>query len=97
MAKFELPIIDFAKDEVKKTYERNFLPTEIYIESREISERAEDMREIELLEELCKLFERLFPELTEDEFWNNTDPAYILALYRDILTKSTKIVSPKNA
>lgn len=96
MAKFELPIVDFEHDTIKKTYGRNFMSTELYIRSREISEKAEDLSELELLTELCGMFQRMFPELTDDEYWNHTDPAYILQLYRDILTKSTKIVSSKN-
>lgn len=95
--KFELPIIDFEKDEIIKKYERNYLPTDMYIRTRELSEVAADLSDKEMLAALCDLYIHVFPGLTEEEFWQHTDPAFVLQVYRDLLTKSTKIVSSKNA
>lgn len=96
MAKFELPIYDMATEEVVKTYKRNFMPVNLYIRFQELAEKigADKMKsDKDMFLALEELFRETFPELTSDEYRNQTDTAQVLIMFRDILDKSTQFES----
>lgn len=102
MAKFELSIYDAATDKVVKTHKRNFMPVGLYIKYQQLAEKlsADKIKsDAEMFLALKDLFRETFPELTEDEYQNQTDIAEVLIMFRDILDKSTQISSgnSKNA
>lgn len=96
MAKFELPLYDAATGEVTKTLKRNFMPVNLYIRFQALAEKigAEKMKsDREMFVALEGLFRETFPDLTAEEYQNNTDIADVLIMFRDILEKSTQISS----
>lgn len=102
MAKFELSIHDATTEEVVKTHKRNFMPVSLYIKYQQLAEKlsADKIKsDADMFFALKELFCETFPELTEDEYLNQTDIAEVLIMFRDILDKSTKISSgdSKNA
>ena len=96
MAKYELPIHDPKTGEVTKTYQRNFMPVDLYIRFQKIGEKLADNK-VKNDEEVFKAFEELyvelFPELTKEEYRANTDVAEVLQVWNAVINKSTEIES----
>ena len=94
MAKFELPIYDATSGEVVKTHQRNFMPVNLYIRFQKLAEKLgsdkvkSDQEMFNLLEEL---FIETFPNLTKEEYQNQTDIAEVLLIWKAVLEKSTQI------
>ena len=102
MAKFELPIYDMKTEKVVKTHKRNFMPVDLYIRYQQLSEKITTDKiksDAEMFCLLKDLFLETFPELTEEEYLNQTDIAGVLLMFRDILDKSTQFAAgnSKNA
>jgi len=96
MAKFELPIYDAITGEVVKTHKRNFMPVNLYIRFQALAEKigAEKMKsDKDMFDALEGLFLETFPEMTSEEYRNQTDIAEVLIMFKDILDKSTQIQS----
>lgn len=96
MAKFELPIYDATTGEVIKTHKRNFMPVNLYIRYQAFAEKlgADKVKsDKDMFFAMKELFLETFPELTEEEYLNQTDIAEVLVMLRDILEKSTQIAS----
>ena len=94
MAKFELPIYDVKSEKIVTTHKRNFMPVSLYIRFQALSEKivAEKVKnDEEMFLALKDLFLETFPEMTENEYLNQTDIAQVLVMFRDILEKSTQI------
>lgn len=94
MAKFELPIYDVQTGDVEKTVKRNFMPVSLYIRFQKLAEKigADKVKSDEAMFDLLQdLFLETFPELTKDEYRNQTDIAEVLQMWAAILDKSTKI------
>lgn len=88
MAKFELNIYDMKTDEIVKTYQKNRLSLTLYCKFQDLNDKLgkqEIKSDRELFLEYYKdLFLELFPQMTEKEYTENTDPAEILALWNKI-------------
>lgn len=96
MSKFELPIYDVVTGEVAKTYKRNFMPVNLYIRFNQLAEKigADKLKgDKDMFFALEELFRETFPELTSDEYRNQTDIAQVLLMFRDILDVSKQIES----
>ena len=96
MAKFELSVYDSKTGEVAKTYKRNFMPVSLYIQFQKLAEKLSANKvktDAEMFQELKELFRETFPDLTEEEYQDQTDIAEVLIMFRDILDKSTQISS----
>lgn len=94
MAKFELPIYDATTGEIVKTYQRNFMPVNLYIRFQKLAEKTGSDKvksDEELFKALQELFLETFPELTKEEYLNQTDIAVVLQIWARILNKSTEI------
>ena len=99
MAKFELPIYNAETGEIAKTYKRDFMPTGLYIRFLKFSEKLVDAKlktDAELFLSLKDLMLETFSELTEDEYFNNTDAQSVLKVWSAILSKSATIESGKS-
>lgn len=93
---FKLNLFDFEKDEIIKTLEKKFCPTYIYIEFeriREEVEKAGKMTDIELIDRLCGTFLKFFPELTKEEYYENTVLGDVLYIYAQIVSKAATLKS----
>lgn len=100
MAKFELPIYDITTGEVVYTHKRNFMPVGLYIRFQEFAEKTTSEKfksDKDFFKALQPLFLETFPDLTEDEYLNQTDIAQVLIMFRDILDKSTEISDGGNS
>ena len=102
MAKFELKIHDTQTGEIVKTHKSGFVPVGLYIKFQQLSEKIIKDKvgsDAEMFELLKDLFREMFPELSSDEYDNQTDVAEILMMFREILDKSTQILpgDSKNA
>ena len=96
MAKFELSIYDIETGDVCKTYKRNFMPVNLYIRFQTFAEKIGSDKvksDKEMFYSLKDLFLETFPEMTAEEYLNQTDIADVLIMLRDILEKSTHIKS----
>lgn len=96
MAKFELPIYDTRTGEIVKTHKRNFMPVNLYIRFQAFAEKlgADKVKsDKDMFFALKELFLETFPDLTAEEYLNQTDIAEVLVMLRDILEKSTQIAS----
>ena len=96
MAKFELPIYDAQTGEIVKTHTRNFMPVNLYIRFQKLAEKigADKVKsDEEMFCALQELFLELFPEMTKDEYLNQTDIAEVLIIWANVLQKSTQIDS----
>lgn len=96
MAKFELPIYNAETGEVEKIYKRDFMPVALYVRFQKLSEKvmADKVKsDEEMFITLKDLFVETFPELTEEEYQNNTDVSEVLKVWRAVLEKSTSIES----
>ena len=94
MAKFELPIYDAKSGEIIKTHKRDFMPVSLYIRFQKLSEKviADKVKsDEEMFLALQDLFVETFPEMTVDEYLNQTDVANVLTMWRNILDKSTEL------
>ena len=99
MAKFELPIYNAETGEIAKTYKRDFMPTGLYIRFLKLSEKlvgSELKTDAELFELLKDLMCETFSEMTEDEYYNNTDVQAVLKVWSAILSKSATIEGGKS-
>lgn len=99
MAKFELSIYD-ENDNVKKTYQRNKCPVDMFLKFQQYSEKVTGEKvksDKEFFEGLKELFLEFFPEMTEKEYTNNTDVAEIIVLFHTIIKKATLFTNEKNA
>lgn len=96
MAKFELSIYDMTTEDVVKVYKRNLMPVSLYIKFQELSEKIIANKvesDAEMFYALQDLFLEVFPEMTKEEYLNQTDTAEVLNMYRTIIDKSTQISS----
>lgn len=94
MAKFELPIYNSVTGDVDKTVTRNFMPVNLYIRYQKLAEKVGGDKvktDEEMFLLLQDLFLETFPELTKDEYLNNTDIAQVLQTWANIINKSTEI------
>ena len=99
MAKFELSIYDEKTGEVAKTLKRDFMPTGLYIRFLKLSEKlvgSELKTDVELFELLKDLMCETFSELTEEEYYKNTDVQEVLKVWSAILSKSATIEGGKS-
>lgn len=93
MAKFELSIYDAMTGEVAKVHKRNFMPVNLYIRFQKLAEKigADKVKsDEEMFRALQDLFLETFPELTKEEYQNQTDIAEVLKMWAAILQKSTE-------
>ena len=98
---FKLNLFDFEQDKIIKTLERKFCPTYVYIEFERVREEvAKDgkMSDITLIDKLCDTFLKFYPELTKEEYYNNTVLGDVLFIYSQVISKASALrsVSPKN-
>ncbi len=96
MAKFELPIYDPKTGDIVKTHTRNFMPVNLYIRFQKSAEQAgadKFKSDEEFVKSLQPLFLELFPEMTKEEYLNQTDIAEVIAVWGNVLNKSTEIAS----
>ena len=94
MAKFELPIYDAKTGDVFKTVKRNFMPSGLFIRFQKVAEKISGdtvKSDEEMFNMLEDLFLEMFPDLTKEEYRNQTDIAEILMLWAAVLNKSTQI------
>lgn len=98
MAKFELNVYD--KDEnVIKTHKRNKCTVELFLRFQQYSEKVTGGKvknDVDFFENVKSLFLEMFPNLTAEEYNNNTDVAEVIALFNDIITKATTFTQAKN-
>lgn len=102
MAKFELPIYDAKTGEVVKTHKRGFMPVGLYIRFQQLAEKVGEEKfksDKDMFEALQELFLETFPEMTSDEYLNQTDIAEVLRLFAKIINKSAEFAEgdSKNA
>lgn len=93
MAKFELPVYNVTTGEIEKTHQRNFMPVDLYIRFQAFSEKVagnEFETDRDFFVELKPLFLETFPELTADEYMNQTDVAEVIKMFSDIIRKATE-------
>lgn len=93
MAKFELPIYDVKTGEVVKTVQRSFMPVNLYIRFQKLAEKVGSDKvksDAEMFNLIQDLFIETFPDLTIEEYQNQTDIAQVLKLWADIINKSTQ-------
>ena len=93
---FKLDLYDFDKNEVIKTVERGFCPTYLYIEFEKVREEVEKEKitsDIVIIDRLCETFLKLFPELTKEEYYNNTVIGDLMFIYGQIVNKAATITS----
>lgn len=96
MAKFELPIYDPQTGEVVKTHKRNFMPVNLYIRFQKLAEKigADKVKsDEEMFRALQELFLETFPDMTKEEYLNQTDIAEVLVVWANVLNKSTELAS----
>ena len=95
MAKFELPIYNAITGELEKTHKRNFMPVSLYIRFQEYAEKVEKnqdkMSEKQFFVDLKKLYLEMFPELTSEEYDNQTDVAKNMILFQYVLDVAKQI------
>lgn len=99
MAKFELNIYDH-NDKVVKTHQRNKCPVELFLKFQQYSEKVtgeQITNDGDFFAGLKELFLELFPDMTENEYMNNTDVAEVIVLYSTVVRKATQFTSAKNA
>lgn len=94
MAKFELPIYNTKTGEIEKMVKRNFMPVNLYIRFQKLAEKTSGNKvknDEEMFLLLQDLFLETFPEMTKDEYLNQTDIAQILNMWASIINKSTEL------
>lgn len=92
MAKFELSVYNVKTEEKEKVCQRNLMPVSLYIKYQKLSEKLEGNKiksDAELFAELKDIFLETFPELTAEEYMNQTDVGEVLATYGTIIGKAT--------
>ena len=96
MAKFELPIHDLKTGEVAKTYQRGFMPVDLYVRFQKLAEKMIEEKyksDEEMFNDFEDLFVELFPDLTREEYKKCTDVAEVLQVWDAAINKSTQIES----
>lgn len=94
MAKFELTIYDNKTGEKARTEQRAFMPVDLYIRFQAFAEKTTTDKfktDKEFFDELKPLCLELFPNMTEEEYKNQTDIAEVLVLFSKVIDKSTDI------
>ena len=88
MAKFELKTYDMTNGETVKTYQKNIITVVLYCKFQELNENIKAKKvknDIELFLTCYKdLMLEMFPEMTEREYLENTNPAEVVALWRKV-------------
>lgn len=93
---FKLDLYDFESNKVIKTVHKAFCPTYIYIEFEKVREDVEKQNisnDIEVVNLLCDTFLKLFPELTKEEYYNNTVIGDLMFIFGQIVNKAATITS----
>lgn len=96
MSKFELPIYNAATGKREKTLQRDFMPVNLFVRYQTFVEEMDENKtksDKELFLSLKELFLETFPEMTEEEYLNQTDVGDVTLMFRRILEKSTQIGS----
>lgn len=93
MAKFELPVYNVTTGDIEKTYKRNFMPVDLYVRYQAFSEKVTSDKfksDKDFFVELKDLFLETFPEMTAEEYLNQTDVAEVVNMFGDIINKATQ-------
>lgn len=96
--KYALKIYDMKNQKVIKTVGRDVISVSLYMKYQEMAEsvQAEKVKsDIDLFKKIKDLFLETFTDLTEDEYFNNTDPAEVLSVWNNILSKGV-LINTKN-